>query len=71
MQAEEDMDDEFPVVHLNETDEFPVPFNLTDKPVTTIDWVTKGYVTPVINVRLKKVIHSFYIIFQLIYYIKY
>ncbi|VDM13387.1 unnamed protein product [Wuchereria bancrofti] len=49
--AEEDMLDEFPVVKFNDTDDNPIPQNLTDKPVEAVNWVTRKHVTTVRNFK--------------------
>ncbi|KAL3999027.1 Papain cysteine protease family protein [Acanthocheilonema viteae] len=46
--SKEDLDDLFPVVVFNETDN-PVPPNLTESSIKEVNWVAKNYVTPVKN----------------------
>ncbi|EJW74671.1 hypothetical protein WUBG_14420 [Wuchereria bancrofti] len=53
--TEEDMLDEFPVVKFNDTDDNPIPQNLTDKSVEDVNWVTRKHVTSVRNLRSDEV----------------
>ncbi|VBB35208.1 unnamed protein product, partial [Acanthocheilonema viteae] len=46
--SKEDLDDLFPVVVFNETDN-PVPPNLTESSIREVNWVARNYITPVKN----------------------
>uniref|UniRef100_A0A1I7VHQ0 Inhibitor_I29 domain-containing protein n=1 Tax=Loa loa TaxID=7209 RepID=A0A1I7VHQ0_LOALO len=50
----EDLIDEFPAIKFNGTGD-PVPENLTAQPVKDINWVTRGFVTPVENFKDNRV----------------
>ncbi|CAG9538825.1 unnamed protein product, partial [Cercopithifilaria johnstoni] len=48
--TKEDMDSEFPAIKFNDTD-YPLPPNLTESSVKSINWVDKNAVTKVRNLR--------------------
>nr|BAD11761.1 cahepsin L-like non-peptiedase homolog [Brugia malayi] len=52
--AEEDMQDEFPVIKFNDTDDSHIPQNLTDEKLKAVNWVTKKYVTAVRNLKTNR-----------------
>ncbi|VIO97005.1 cathepsin L-like cysteine proteinase, identical [Brugia malayi] len=51
--AEEDMQDEFPVIKFNDTDDSHIPQNLTHL-VKAVNWVTNKYVTAVRNLKIDR-----------------